>query len=103
MMPKLNGYELVTALRANPATALVPILMLSAAAGTEVRAEALERGLDDYLCKPFQARELLARVNTHMQLGIMRMELERRGTFASFSAQRSLAHRNSLARSSRAY
>ncbi|ORY86727.1 hypothetical protein BCR35DRAFT_302458 [Leucosporidium creatinivorum] len=78
MMPKLNGYELVAALRANPATALVPVVMVSAAAGTEVRAEALERGLDDYLCKPFQARELLARVNTHLQLGIMRIELEKR-------------------------
>ncbi|SCZ87449.1 BZ3500_MvSof-1268-A1-R1_Chr2-2g04915 [Microbotryum saponariae] len=78
MMPRLTGNELVAAVRANPATSLIPIIMLSAQAGTEARAEALERGCDDYLVKPFQARELLARVNVHMQLGLLRVELEKR-------------------------
>ncbi|KAK4055384.1 hypothetical protein OIO90_003222 [Microbotryomycetes sp. JL221] len=78
MMPRMTGNELAAALRANPVTALLPIIMLSAQAGSEARAEALERGLDDYLCKPFQARELLARVNVHLQLGLMRIELEKR-------------------------
>ncbi|SCV70300.1 BQ2448_1694 [Microbotryum intermedium] len=78
MMPRLTGNELVAAIRANPATSLIPIIMLSAQAGTEARAEALERGCDDYLVKPFQARELLARVNVHMQLGLLRVELEKR-------------------------
>ncbi|KAM0790951.1 hypothetical protein ACM66B_004256 [Microbotryomycetes sp. NB124-2] len=78
MMPRMNGHELVAALRNNPSTALLPIIMISAQAGSEARAEALERGLDDYLCKPFQARELLARVNVHLQLGLMRVELEKR-------------------------
>ncbi|KAK4047297.1 hypothetical protein OIV83_005475 [Microbotryomycetes sp. JL201] len=78
MMPRMNGHELVAALRSNSSTALLPIIMISAQAGSEARAEALERGLDDYLCKPFQARELLARVNVHLQLGLMRVELEKR-------------------------
>ncbi|GAA5825914.1 hypothetical protein JCM11251_000050 [Rhodosporidiobolus azoricus] len=78
MMPFLTGMELTAAVRRNPATALVPIIMVSAQAGTEARAEALEGGTDDYLVKPFQARELLARVRVHLQLGLMRVELEKR-------------------------
>ena len=78
MMPHISGMELTTALRRDPATTLVPIIMVSAQAGTEARAEALEGGVDDYLVKPFQARELLARVRVHLQLGLLRAELERR-------------------------
>lgn len=78
MMPHISGMELTTALRRDPATTLVPIIMVSAQAGTEARAESLEGGVDDYLVKPFQARELLARVRVHLQLGLLRAELERR-------------------------
>ncbi|KPV74030.1 uncharacterized protein RHOBADRAFT_54600 [Rhodotorula graminis WP1] len=78
MMPHISGMELTTALRRDPSTTLVPIIMVSAQAGTEARAEALEGGVDDYLVKPFQARELLARVRVHLQLGLLRAELERR-------------------------
>ncbi|KAK4047296.1 hypothetical protein OIV83_005474 [Microbotryomycetes sp. JL201] len=78
MMPRLDGNGLLKALRANPATALIPIIFLSAQAGQEARVEALLSGADDYLVKPFQGRELLARVNIHLQLGKMRIELERR-------------------------
>lgn len=78
MMYGLSGLELAAALRRNPATALLPIIMVSAGAGVEARADALEGGLDDYLVKPFQARELVARVRVHLQLGLMRVELEKR-------------------------
>lgn len=78
MMPHLDGRGLLAALRKNPGTALVPIIFISAQAGVEARAEALEEGADDYLVKPFQSREFLARVNVHLQLGRMRHELERR-------------------------
>ncbi|KAM0790952.1 hypothetical protein ACM66B_004257 [Microbotryomycetes sp. NB124-2] len=78
MMPRLDGTGLLQALRANPATALIPVIFLSAQAGQEARVEALLSGADDYLVKPFQGRELLARVNIHLQLGKMRIELERR-------------------------
>jgi DNA-binding response OmpR family regulator len=53
MMPRMDGMSLVTAIRSNPATALLPVIMISAQAGSEARAEALERGLDDYLCSEF--------------------------------------------------
>ncbi|ORY86726.1 hypothetical protein BCR35DRAFT_302457 [Leucosporidium creatinivorum] len=78
MMPRLDGAGLLNALRSNPSTALIPVLFLSAQAGPEARVEALLSGVDDYLVKPFQGKELLARVNSHLQLGKMRMELERR-------------------------
>ncbi|GAA6012808.1 hypothetical protein JCM10207_005367 [Rhodosporidiobolus poonsookiae] len=77
-MPVMNGRELLTKLRQNASTSLIPVIFLSAAAGAEARVDALLAGADDYLVKPFQARELLARVNVHLQLGQMRMELERR-------------------------
>jgi CheY-like chemotaxis protein len=78
MMPRLDGTGLLNALRSNPSTALIPVIFLSAQAGPEARVEALLSGVDDYLVKPFQGKELLARVNSHLQLGKMRMELERR-------------------------
>lgn len=49
-MPRMDGMSLVAAIRNNPATALLPVIMISAQAGSEARVEALERGLDDYLC-----------------------------------------------------
>ncbi|SGY14975.1 BQ5605_C013g07190 [Microbotryum silenes-dioicae] len=78
MMPRLDGNELLKALRNNPTTALIPVIFLSAQAGSEARVQALLSGADDYLSKPFQGRELLARCNVHLQIGKMRNELERR-------------------------
>jgi DNA-binding response OmpR family regulator len=77
-MSRLDGNGLLKALRSNPSTALIPVIFLSADASPEVRVSALLAGADDYLCKPFQSRELLARVNVHLQLSKMRLELERR-------------------------
>lgn len=68
MMPRLDGFGLVRALRAEPRTAALPVLLLSARAGEEAAVEGLDTGADDYLVKPFSARELLARVRTHVQL-----------------------------------
>src|SRR5690348_10052170 len=53
MMPRLDGLQLVAALRADPRTAEVPVLLLSARAGQEAAIEGLEAGADDYLVKPF--------------------------------------------------
>ncbi|WGV24166.1 ATP-binding protein [Halotia branconii] len=74
MMPKMNGFELVRSLRALPNTQTIPIILLSARAGEESRVEGLEIGADDYLIKPFSARELLARVNANLQLAQLRRE-----------------------------
>ncbi|HET7695019.1 MAG TPA: ATP-binding protein [Vicinamibacterales bacterium] len=64
MMPELDGFGLLAALRANPETRDVPVMMLSARAGEEMRLEGLQAGADEYLVKPFSARELTARVET---------------------------------------
>ena len=72
MMPELDGLALVTALRADPRTADIPVLLLSARAGQEAAIEGLDAGADDYLVKPFAAAELLARVRTSVQLSRMR-------------------------------
>lgn len=71
MMPMLDGFGLLQALRADPRTNSTPIILLSARAGEEARVEGLRAGADDYLVKPFGARELLARISTH--LGIVQL------------------------------
>jgi signal transduction histidine kinase len=72
MMPALDGYGLLKALREDPVTREVPIVLLSARAGEEARVEGMRAGADDYLVKPFSARELLARVGAHVQMARMR-------------------------------
>ncbi|MFJ2740562.1 SpoIIE family protein phosphatase [Streptomyces sp. NPDC087440] len=72
MMPRLDGLALVRALRGEPRTAAVPVLLLSARAGQEASIEGLESGADDYLVKPFAAAELLARVRANVELARMR-------------------------------
>ncbi|NYE60680.1 signal transduction histidine kinase [Duganella sp. 1224] len=62
MMPQLDGFGLLAALRAQPATRDIPFMLLSARAGEEARLEGLQAGADDYLVKPFSARELAARI-----------------------------------------
>ncbi len=66
MMPEMDGFGLLQALRANPATRDVPVMLLSARAGEEARIEGIEAGADDYLVKPFSARELLARIEAQL-------------------------------------
>jgi anti-anti-sigma factor len=78
MMPRLDGMGLLAALRADERTARVPVLLLSARAGQEAAVEGLAAGADDYLVKPFSARELMARVGAHVELGRVRRESEER-------------------------
>ena len=75
MMPRLDGFELLKAVRADEALRDVPFILLTARAGEESRIEGLEAGADDYLVKPFLARELLARVSGSLALARIRAEL----------------------------
>ncbi|SES98964.1 ATP-binding response regulator [Stigmatella erecta] len=77
MMPRLDGFGLIQKLRANPKTQGIPLILLSARAGEEARIEGLQAGADDYLVKPFHARELLARVENAVRLARERLERER--------------------------
>ncbi|MDA0166534.1 SpoIIE family protein phosphatase [Solirubrobacter ginsenosidimutans] len=90
MMPNLDGFGLLAALQADPVTTSVPVIMLSARAGEEGTIEGLEAGADDYLIKPFAARELLARVAANLELERVRRTRDqlRRGQDLIDQAQR---------------
>ncbi len=72
MMPGLDGFGLLRELRAGGATRTIPVILLSARAGEASAVEGLAGGADDYIAKPFSARELLARVRTHLELARVR-------------------------------
>ena len=75
MMPRLDGFGLVREIRADPSTVALPVILLSARAGDEAAIEGLGAGSDDYLVKPFAARELVARVRANVQLARIRRSL----------------------------
>jgi signal transduction histidine kinase len=68
MMPRLSGYDLTRALKADPKTAVIPIVLLTAKRGAEPTIEGFAQGADDYLGKPFNTRELLARIRAQLRL-----------------------------------
>jgi PAS domain S-box-containing protein len=77
MMPNMDGFALLKALRDDPETSSLSVIMLSARAGEESRIEGLQAGADDYLVKPFSARELLARVAAHLEMARAREKAAR--------------------------
>jgi signal transduction histidine kinase/PAS domain-containing protein len=76
MMPILDGFGLLKALREGKETRSVPVILLSARAGEEARVEGLEAGADDYLIKPFSARELLARISARIEIARLQRDRE---------------------------
>jgi PAS domain S-box-containing protein len=77
MMPKLDGFGLLRSIRDDAELRSTPVVLLSARAGEEARIEGLNAGADDYLTKPFSARELLVRVGSTLQSARLRGETER--------------------------
>jgi signal transduction histidine kinase/DNA-binding response OmpR family regulator len=77
MMPKLDGFAVLRELRKNDRTRLLPVILLSARAGQEARVKGLDAGADDYLVKPFAARELVARIRAHLNSARERQEAAR--------------------------
>jgi PAS domain S-box-containing protein len=76
MMPKIDGFGLLAALRKDSELRDVPVLLLSARAGDEAKVEGFAAGANDYLVKPFSARELVARVRANLDLATLRRESE---------------------------
>jgi len=78
MMPGIDGFETCRRLKAEPATQNIPVIFMAALADTTDRVRGLALGAADYITKPFQGEEVLARVNTHLRLHHLNRELERR-------------------------
>lgn len=76
MMPELDGFGLLQKIRNHPDSKHLPVIFLSARAGEEAKVEGLEAGADDYLVKPFSARELLARVESNIKIAKGRIAAE---------------------------
>ncbi|HRE15804.1 MAG TPA: response regulator, partial [Rhodocyclaceae bacterium] len=74
-MPDMDGYATCRALKSNPATADLPVIFISALNAIEDKLEAFQAGGVDYLTKPFQPEEVLARVRTHIDLARARRAL----------------------------
>lgn len=76
MMPVMDGFELLKAIRKNEKTRTTPFILLSARAGEEARIEGLQAGADDYLVKPFSGKELQAKISSYVGLALLREETE---------------------------
>ncbi len=81
MMPNLDGFGLLAEIRGDPNLSDLSVIMLSARAGDEAQVEGFDAGADDYVIKPFSARELLARVSANLLLSKARRGLARRQRF----------------------
>jgi sigma-B regulation protein RsbU (phosphoserine phosphatase) len=68
MMPDIDGYEVCRQLKTNRATSGIPVIFLSALGDTEDKVKGLQLGAVDYITKPFQPDEVIARVNTHLTI-----------------------------------
>lgn len=66
-MPEMDGFEVCKRLREQPGTRHIPVIMLTTVTGLDSRVKGLELGADDYIGKPFQARELIARINARLR------------------------------------
>jgi len=77
MMPRLDGFGLLRGVRDDAVLRQTAVLLLSARAGEEARVGGLASGADDYLIKPFNARELLARVASNLRLSRLRRQAQR--------------------------
>ncbi|MEC4814851.1 MAG: response regulator [Scytonema sp. PMC 1069.18] len=78
MMPGIDGFETYQRLKANPRSRNIPVMFITALSDTESKVRAFELGAVDYITKPFQQKEVLARVRTHVALHTLKQELEKR-------------------------
>ena len=76
MMPEIDGYEVCRQLKADPATAEIPVIFLSALTDTKDKVHGLDLGAVDYVTKPFQPDEVIARVNTHLTVYRLKQALD---------------------------
>jgi DNA-binding response OmpR family regulator len=75
-MPEMDGFEVCRRLREQPGTRHIPIIMLTTAASLDSRVKGLDIGADDYITKPFQGRELIARIKARLRRHEAQQQLE---------------------------
>jgi len=75
-MPEMDGFEVCRRLKADPSTAQVPVIFVSALTDTDEKLHGFELGAVDFVTKPFQREELLARVRVHLEVDRLRNHLE---------------------------
>jgi two-component sensor histidine kinase/CheY-like chemotaxis protein len=80
IMPEMDGYAICRALKENEATCDIPVMFLTCCSDNDDLVKGFRAGAVDYVTKPFQPNELLARVTTHLQLRQARCEVERKNT-----------------------
>ncbi len=78
MMPGMNGFDTCKKLKENPETSDIPVIFMTAIADTESKVKGLNLGAVDYIIKPFQEEEVVARIRTHLQLRNLTKTLESR-------------------------
>ncbi|MGD8989931.1 MAG: response regulator [Desulfobacterales bacterium] len=78
MMPEIDGYEVCRQLKADPVTAGIPVIFLSALTDTKDKVHGLDLGAVDYVTKPFQPDEVIARVNTHLTIYRLKKVLDQK-------------------------
>jgi sigma-B regulation protein RsbU (phosphoserine phosphatase) len=78
MMPGIDGFEVCRRLKDNPDTANIPVIFLSALTETKDKVQGLQLGAVDYVSKPFQPDEVIARVNTHLTIHRLKREVEQK-------------------------
>jgi adenylate cyclase len=79
-MPGVDGFELCHQLKANPATSDIPVIFMTAHTHTTDKIKGLSIGAVDYITKPFEHADVLARVNVHLKLGKMSKMLKKQNT-----------------------
>jgi signal transduction histidine kinase len=78
LMPEMDGFEVLRRLKADPHSRHIPVMFITALTEQDRRVEGLKLGAVDFISKPFQHEELLARVKTHLELSQLRAGLEQR-------------------------
>ena len=76
MMPGIDGFETCVRIKSNPKTCDIPVIFMTALSDADSKIKGFEVGAVDYITKPFQEREVLARVKTHLQLSFLTQNLE---------------------------
>ena len=89
-MPGIDGFETCRQIKAHPQTTSIPVMFITALSDTESIVKGFSLGAVDYISKPFQEPELLARVKTHLQLKLLKQSLERRVAERTFELRNTL-------------